>query len=111
MTRRPLLMMAVFVVGLLHLRPAVAGDWQPWQSAGNGVSVSFKQVNKDTWTWRFRNDAASTITFLEFSYDDNGPHTDVLPATLASGESFGGWSAFTASSPRINLRLTKVKRE
>jgi hypothetical protein len=92
---------------------AFAGNWSMWQSFSNnaGVSVSFSDVDSETYTWRFRNDGERTITFLSFEYTDkDGTHSDVLPGDLAPHAIFGGWAAFTASS-RPTIRLLKVTRQ
>jgi hypothetical protein len=92
---------------------ALAESWSRWEPFANGadVSVSVSRVNKDTWTWRFRNDGPRTITFMTFEYSDkDGTHKDVLPGNLAPHAVFGGWSAFTASSSP-HVHLTKVKRD
>jgi hypothetical protein len=87
-------------------------SWSTWQSFEHArVSVSFNQVNKETWTWKFRNDGADTITFMEFEYTDKtGTHHDVLPGSLKPGHVFGGWAAFTASS-NPSIHITKVTRK
>jgi hypothetical protein len=47
-------------------------------------------------TWEFRNDGATTITYMDYYYTDStGQHTDVFPGTLKPGQVFGGWAAFT----------------
>jgi hypothetical protein len=83
------------------------GEWSDWEYLTDEVSVSFLQVQGDTWTWRFRNDSdVTTITYLSFKYTDSeGEHGDVLPGSLSPRSVFGGWAAFTASSePTITLK-------
>ena len=83
-------------------------SWSYWQPLGQQVSVSFSEVpGSSTWTWKFRNDGATAITYMDFYYTDNtGKHTDVLPGRLNPGQTFGGWAAFTASSAPIILIKT-----
>ena len=45
---------------------AQAGEWSYFSYLGNSVSVSFNQVDATTYTWKFRNDASSRITYMEF---------------------------------------------
>jgi hypothetical protein len=76
----------------------------------DGVEISYAQVNGDTWTWRFHNDNAATITTMEFTYEDkDGMHNDSFPGELKGFQTFGGWAAFTASS-RPTIRITKIER-
>lgn len=87
--------------------PAQQNNWSPWQPCGNSVPVSFVQVaGLTTWTWKFRNDGAQTITYMDFYYTDNtGKYTDVLPGSLKPGAVIGGWTAFTANSaPTIQIK-------
>ncbi len=110
--RSVLLVVAVLsLMFTLGRRPA-EGDpnWSPWQRFNGGapVSVSFTQVNRDTWTWKFRNDGARPIVLLKFQYTDrDGTHADILPGDLQPGQVFGGWAAFTASSSPT-IRLTQI---
>ena len=91
---------------------ARVGDWSTWDNLSNEVSVSYNQVQRDTWTWKFRNESAvSTITYMTFKYwDKDGEHRDVFPGRLRPGEVFGGWSAFTASS-RPTIAITAIERK
>jgi hypothetical protein len=95
-----------------------AGQWSPWQDAGDDISVSFTKVIKDAlnpqeylWTWRFRNDGSSAVSVLQFNYTDkDGNHSDRSPSPLKPGEILGGWSAYTASSSPT-LRIDQVTRQ
>lgn len=91
---------------------AWSGDWSSWEYVSNQVSVSYSQVQRDTWTWKFRNESATTtITYLSFKYwDKDGEHSDVLPGSLRPGEAFGGWAAFTASS-RPTIVIKEIERK
>jgi hypothetical protein len=96
--------------------PSARADstWSTWQSFGNGVSVSFKQVDRAIWTWKFRNDDEfRTITSMSFNVsDDSGAHGDSLPGILRPGNVFGGWAAFTADATvpeRIVIRITHIE--
>jgi len=88
--------------------------WTPWYSLSGGydhVSVSVCRIDRETWTWKFRNDDSRTITDLEFEYTDaSGTHSDVLPGSLKPYGVFGGWAAFTANS-RPLIVIKKVTRE
>jgi len=82
-----------------------ADDWTPYTSIGEGVSVSFKQVQKTTYTWSFRNDQSTIITSMTFSYsyfDAKGGEyktdKDVIPLSIKPGKAFGGWAAFSAET-------------
>ncbi|MGA2248782.1 MAG: hypothetical protein ABSH48_27825 [Verrucomicrobiota bacterium] len=82
-------------------------SWGNWQSLGNSVSVRFTQVTgTTTMTWEFRNDGATTITYMDYYYTDTtGQHTDVFPGTLKPGQVFGGWAAFTGNgSTSISIK-------
>ena len=106
-----LTLVAIAMVGLALA--AFADDWTSFTYLGDGVSVSFARVTSDTYTWKFRNDLSSRITYMKFRYsyvDANSGilqiERDVLPGTLRSGEVFGGWSAFTSNSrvpPTISI--------
>ena len=91
---------------------AAAQNWSEWQSFGSSVnvSVSFAQVPGNTlWTWRFRNDGAVAVTYMDFNYsDDTGQHKDTFPGTLNPGQILGGWAAFTASS-NPTITITKIQ--
>ena len=90
---------AVTLCGLLSLS-ACASDWSAWSSIGDDVSLSYAQLTKETWTWKFRNDGSIAITFMTFTYTDaNGEHPGVLPGSLKPGVVYGGWGAYAASSP------------
>ena len=90
---------------------ADTGEWSRWRSFDRAhVSVSFLQVNRNTFTWKFRNDGASTITYMKFEYEDNdGTHVDFLPGSLRPNAAIGGWAAFTAVS-MPTIRLVEVTR-
>jgi hypothetical protein len=76
---------AVTLCGLLSLS-ACASDWSAWSSIGDDVSLSYTQLTKETWTWKFRNDGSIAITFMTFTYTDaNGEHPGVLPGSLKPG--------------------------
>jgi hypothetical protein len=97
-------------------------EWGYWVYLGNGVSVRFKIVQRNyengnpLWTWQFRNDLSSKITYLKFEYTEYKPysekHTDYFPGSLRGGETFGGWSAFTATSTiQPSIRIVEIERE
>jgi hypothetical protein len=92
----------VLLASLVCIQSANADiQWSVWQSLGNNVSVSFGQVpGTTTWTWRFQNNGTAAITYMDFYVTDTtGRNIDVFPGTLAPGQIFGGWAAFTAVSP------------
>ena len=95
----------LLLVGLAAATPTARADWSTWQDVGNGVWVSYTQVNRDTWTWKFKNVGTTTITYMRFTYEDkDGEHPDILPGSLRPNAVIGGWAAFTASSrPTINI--------
>jgi hypothetical protein len=65
---------------------ARASEWSAWSSIGDDVSLSYTQLTKETWTWRFRNDGSTAITFMTFTYTDaDGEHPGVLPGSLEPG--------------------------
>jgi len=100
---------AVILCGLLSLS-ACASNWSVWSSIGDDVSLSYTRLNKETWTWRFRNDGSTAITFMTFTYTDaNGEHSNVLPGSLQPGAVYGGWGAYAASSPP-NIVIKEIKR-
>lgn len=104
---------ALFVLPTAVAPPSSAEEnWSTWRSfVGENVSVSFSQVNRETWTWKFRNDGGTAITYMAFQYaDKDGSHNDVLPFTLQPGQAFGGWAAFTASS-NPTIRIVKITRK
>ena len=105
------LFLGMLSISTLQVR-AGSGDWSTWDYLSNQVSVSYNQVQRDTWTWKFRNESAdTTITYMSFKYrDKDGEHTDVFPGRLRPGEAFGGWSAFTASS-RPTIVITAIERK
>jgi hypothetical protein len=104
------LILAVTLCGLLSLS-AGASDWSEWSSIGDDVSLSYMQLTRETWTWRFRNDGSTAITFMTFTYTDaEGEHADVLPGSLAPGKVYGGWGAYAASSPPI-IVIKEMRRE
>ncbi len=86
-------------------------EWSGWEALGQGVAVSYCEVDKKTWTWRFRNDGTTTITNMTFSYrDKDGTHPDLIPGSLKPREVFGGWASFTSSSkPTITLKTVTRK--
>ena len=109
----------VFSVGLALTIGASApsaladeGQWSSWRSFDSEeVSVSFNQVKRDTWTWKFRNDGNRTITYMKFQYTDkDGTHSDLLPANLKPKAVHGGWTSFTASS-NPSIRILEMKRQ
>ena len=59
-------------IALLAVSTVVAAraDWTPWAKVanGNGVEVSFRQVNDSVCTWRFRNGGTSTLRAFEYNY-------------------------------------------
>ena len=97
----------------------LADNWSYFVPVGNSVSVSFAPVDNTTYTWKFRNDGYSRIKYLEFTYTYFDANTyqyrtdkDVLPGSLAPGETFGGWAAFTANSrSQPSIRITDIERE
>jgi len=113
------LISCMFVVAILAAAAsAYATNWSPFYSVTNNVSASFAPVDATTYTWKFRNDGLTTITYMEFTYSYVDANTglyktgkDVLPGTLRSGEVFGGWSAFTAvSRSQPLITITKINR-
>ena len=88
------------------------GRWSSWRGFDSElVSVSFSQVERDTWTWKFRNDGGQTITYMKFQYTDkDGSHSDVLPVDLKPHAVHGGWASFTASS-NPTIRILELKRK
>jgi hypothetical protein len=106
---------AIFAIALASIASprilaAQGAGWTSWFSIGNSVSVSFKQVSSDIWTWKFRNDASRALTYLEFEYTDRkGDHRDVHPGSLGPGKVMGGWAAFTATGKPSRIRILKVK--
>ena len=97
-------------------------EWGYWEYLGNGVSVRFKIVQRNyengypLWTWQFKNDLDSKVTYLEFMYTEyqysSKEHKDVFPGTLGGGKAFGGWAAFTAvSSRQPSIRIIEIKRQ
>jgi hypothetical protein len=104
------LIIALALCGLLS-SCASPTDWREWWSIGDDVSVSYAQITKQTWTWRFRNDGSTDITYMTFTYiDANGEHSDVLPGSLAPGKVYGGWGAYAASS-RPMIVIKEIRRE
>jgi hypothetical protein len=88
----------------------MSSDWSAYEYLGNGVSVSYCQVNNTTWTWKFRNDGDTTITYMSFEYvDTRGSHSDVIPSNISPGGSSGGWSVYTAYS-KPDIRIKSVSR-
>jgi hypothetical protein len=100
-----------------------ADEWGYWVYVSNGVSVRFKIVQRNyengnpLWTWQFKNDLGSKITYLKFEYTEYKgysaeKHTDYFPGSLRGGETFGGWSAFTATSTiQPSIRIVEIERE
>jgi hypothetical protein len=104
------LFLGMLSISTLEAR-AWSGDWSTWDYLSNQVSVSYNQVQRDTWTWKFRNEGVTTIKYMSFKYwDKDGEHRDVLPGSLRPGEVFGGWAAFTASS-RPTIVITEIERK
>ena len=88
-----------------------ASAWSSWSSIGEDVSLSYMQLTKWTWTWKFRNDGPTSVTFMTFTYSDaNGEHPDVLPGSLQPGAVYGGWGAYAASSPPI-IVIREIRRK
>ena len=101
---------AITLCGLLSLS-ACASHWSSWSSIGEDVSVSYTQLSRGTWTWKFRNDGSTSITFMTFTYADaSGEHPGVLPGSLQPGIVYGGWGAYSASSPPI-ISIKEIKRK
>jgi hypothetical protein len=95
--------------------------WSEFVSMGNGLSISFCEVNKrktspSDWTWKFRNDESTTVTFLKFDYIEHKGqtqerHHDIFPGSLKAGKVFGGWAAFLATSDaRPEVIVAEMKR-
>jgi hypothetical protein len=104
------LIIAATLCGLLS-SCASPTDWREWSSIGDDVSLSYSQLTKQTWTWRFRNDGSTAITFMTFTYTDvDGEHPDVLHGSLAPGKVYGGWGAYAASS-RPMIVIKEIQRE
>ena len=105
------LFLGLLSISTLQAR-AGSGDWSTWDYLSNQVSVSYNQVQRDTWTWKFRNESATTtVTYMSFKYwDKDGEHRDVFPGRLRPGEVFGGWSACTARS-RPTIVITAIDRK
>lgn len=104
-----------FVLALGGSAPSAQADdghWSSWRSFDSEeVSVSFNQVKRDTWTWKFRNDGNRTITYMKFQYTDkDGTHSDLLPIDLKPRAAHGGWTSFTASS-NPSIRILELKRQ
>lgn len=109
----------LLVLSSIAVGAVLADDWSYFVPLGNSLSVSFAQVDSTTYTWKFRNEGYNRIKYLEFTYSyiDAGTglyrtDQDVLPGSLGSGEAFGGWTAFTASSrSQPIIRITRIDRE
>lgn len=98
---------------VLGFSSAQAGEsgWSTYERIGYGLSVSYCRVDRETWTWKFRNDENTTVNYLRFKYiDSEGEHADTLPVDLEPYQAVGGWTAFTASSRPI-IRVTQIKRQ
>ena len=103
------LIIAITFCGLLS-SCASPTDWREWSSIGDDVSLSYSQLTKQTWTWRFRNDGSTAITFMTFTYTDvDGEHPDVLHGSLAPGKVYGGWGAYAARSRPI-IVIKEIRR-
>lgn len=89
-----------------------ASNFGPYSYLSNEVSVSYAQISRDTWTWKFLNNSnTTTVTSMTFQYTDTkGQHQGVLPGSLKPRASSGGVSAFTASS-RPTITIKAIKRE
>lgn len=121
-------MKALFVtsfVYFLSLSPYtdVPKDWGNWYNLGQGVSVRYSIVQKNWensvnhyWTWQFRNEEASKISYLEFKVTENKADgtreefKDWFPGNLEGYKAFGGWAAFSAVS-RTEPAITILKIE
>lgn len=119
MSRRCVSILLSFVTIFATNATVYASEWSAFSYVGDGVSVSFAQVQNTTWTWKFRNDGSRKITYMKFTYSyvdaNTGQYTtdsDVLPGSLKPGETFGGWAAFTSNS-RLSptIRIVKIDRE
>jgi hypothetical protein len=103
------LIIAVTLCGSLSLS-ACATYWSAWSSIGDDVSLSYARLTKETWTWKFRNDGSTVITFMTFTYTDaDGEHPNALPGSLPPGAVYGGWGAYAASSPP-SIVIKEIKR-
>jgi hypothetical protein len=95
-----------------------ASEWSIFWPLDRGVSVSYASVDSTTYTWKFRNDGYDTIKYMKFEYSYIDATTgryetdsDVFPGSLSPGETFGGWTAFTAHSRiRPTIRITEIER-
>lgn len=99
--------------------------WGEFTYLGQGISVRFCKVQdkwddkgNSGWTWSFRNDEPTTITYLEFEYTeyhgmwDIEKQHDVFPGSLKGGKIFGGWASFLAvSNRRPDIRIIKIERK
>jgi hypothetical protein len=95
-------------------------EWGPWQTIGDGkVAVSFSQVDQNTCTWQIKNTGSHTLSVFDFSYTytpNENPHTqktdkDTLPYPLKPGAVVGGWTVYSASTPRCPDTLVTLKLE
>jgi hypothetical protein len=97
--------------------PSPQAPWGPWAPLGNtGLMFDLSRVNGTTVTWRFYNAGSNTIASMYFNYSfvdaDTGQQTtqsDLIPLTLAPGQSLGGWSAYTANTRGgIDIAVTQI---
>ena len=108
---KPATLIILLVFALTIISAKADAVWTAWKDIGEKISVSFTQVNKSTWTWKFRNDGETTVTYMDFNYTDTkGTHPDVFPGTLAPHKAFGGWAAFTAES-KPEIKIKKITRK
>ncbi len=109
----------LLVISCITAATILADNWSYFLPVGDNVSVSFAPVDNATYTWKFRNDGYNRIKYLEFSYSYIDANTgqyrtdqDVFPGSLGPGQTFGGWSAFTANSrSQPIIRITRIERE
>ncbi len=113
------LVAACLVVAALCATVARASEWSYFSMLGNSVSVSYLSVDSTTYTWKFRNDGYNRIKYLKFqvSYIDATTgrfvtDSDVFPGSLRAGETFGGWTAFTANTrSQPSIRVLEIDRD
>ncbi|MGD0906815.1 MAG: hypothetical protein ABSA96_04495 [Candidatus Acidiferrales bacterium] len=93
------------LVGVVQPPVKAQSAWGPWETTGVGISIRVARVNNTTVTWAFRNDTNRTLRSMDFDYTfvDAGTNQvttqhDILLFPMASGGSFGGWTAYTANT-------------
>lgn len=107
--------LSILTIIFAFAAPVLAQDtsWGPWASMGNDVSVrlSAPLMNGGV-TWEFRNDGATTITYMDYYYYDKaGTHYDALPGSLRPGQILGGWAAFGPSSgTQVSFNIKTIQR-